>query len=802
MMNSYADDNVQVMNNSDDVLQNAEMNDSTSGHNVNDGYRNNNNVDDEYRNGGSYYEKENYQAGYDVDNNHRNDSNDRNDLAQGACGDNYMYDMNFNNNSNKELLLNVDKKKKKNKYDNMFNVKNEKKGEEIKDIPYCSFNNFEEGALGIGGAAGVGAAAMIMNNEEDLNESNDYNSFNKEKLKKMDRKKKKILEKNKKKKKEDSNNNNNSTLDDKKFSEVYNSIYENLKKKKEIKQNNNEGNYTNKNDYYEINYNSSDQVNSVSSVDDDSLFNDDVLKKYIIGQVLNIIRTSFHWAITSFFLIFLFEHFSIFYVYRLVSFLTLFLFTPVSIYLVKKRSIKFFLIATNTVRLVIWGFCIPFLYTLYTDEIKKYYINRFYELIFAILLIVDNIQVNISNLIDIDNNGIDFLSKKYDLKINEKAKRKFLTLHQFFFDASFIVVNPLIIFIMYLFSNFFNDIYLRDVFVYLSSFIFAVITIITLVVYASGLEQAERSLRRNSTNDHNYQSQNTVDSIEDGNEEKDYNNENDFERYYEKQNNKNEKYVTYNNYPNIYNDQTKKYLTDRSHVEYDHYNNNNELSLNDQYKKQFSELYNNILRIKNEKTLLFYICSLSYLNSVEDIMILMLIPLTSIYVSEFFYINNIFLQVVVAVILISLTKCFENISYYSNKKNIIALKDIFIGIILSGASLLFFFFPFLMINRLNIYSFLMFYIICCLFYFFFSTNLKTTLSLNLQKYVKESKSDIYNFVGLFMSFVNLIFVILTSFFLSILDNFVINYVIICFFLILLLGLFYLWAHFTLRKGNN
>ncbi|KAI4839027.1 transporter [Plasmodium brasilianum] len=655
MMNSYADDNVQVMNNSDDVLQNAEMNDSTSGHNVNDGYRNNNNVDDEYRNGGSYYEKENYQAGYDVDNNHRNDSNDRNDLAQGACGDNYMYDMNFNNNSNKELLLNVDKKKKKNKYDNMFNVKNEKKGEEIKDIPYCSFNNFEEGALGIGGAAGVGAAAMIMNNEEDLNESNDYNSFNKEKLKKMDRKKKKILEKNKKKKKEDSNNNNNSTLDDKKFSEVYNSIYENLKKKKEIKQNNNEGNYTNKNDYYEINYNSSDQVNSVSSVDDDSLFNDDVLKKYII------------------------------------------------------------------------------------DEIKKYYINRFYELIFAILLIVDNIQVNISNLIDIDNNGIDFLSKKYDLKINEKAKRKFLTLHQFFFDASFIVVNPLIIFIMYLFSNFFNDIYLRDVFVYLSSFIFAVITIITLVVYASGLEQAERSLRRNSTNDHNYQSQNTVDSIEDGNEEKDYNNENDFERYYEKQNNKNEKYVTYNNYPNIYNDQTKKYLTDRSHVEYDHYNNNNELSLNDQYKKQFSELYNNILRIKNEKTLLFYICSLSYLNSVEDIMILMLIPLTSIYVSEFFYINNIFLQVVVAVILISLTKCFENISYYSNKKNIIALKDIFIGIILSGASLL--------------------------------------LSLNLQKYVKESKSDIYNFVGLFMSFVNLIFVILTSFFLSILDNFVINYII-------------------------
>ncbi|GAB66278.1 hypothetical protein PCYB_084390 [Plasmodium cynomolgi strain B] len=279
-------------------------------------------------------------------------------------------------------------------------------------------------------------------------------------------------------------------------------------------------------------------------------------------------------------------------------------------------------------------------------------------------------------------------------------------------------------------------------------------------------------------------------------------NEDDFEKYYARHSNKEDKNITsYSTYPNIYNDQTKKYLTERSNIEYDDYKGFEQMSLKSQYRKQFYELLDNVLRIKKDNTLLFYICSLSFLNSVEDIMILMLIPLTSIYISEFFYISSIFVQLLIAVILISLTKCFENISYYSNKRNIIALKDIFIGIILSGASLLFFFFPFLMINHLNIYSFLIFYIFCCLFYFFFSTNLKTTLSRNLQKYVRESKTDIYNFVGLFMSFVNLLFVILTTFFLSVMDNYVINYVMICFFLICLLGLLYAWATATLKDSS-
>ncbi|ETW51476.1 hypothetical protein PFMALIP_00452 [Plasmodium falciparum MaliPS096_E11] len=619
-----------------------------------------------------------------------------------------------------------------------------------------------------------------MLRKKNSEENNAYNLFNNEKLKKLEKKKKKMLEKNKKKKKED-------TLDDKKFSEVYNSIYENLKKKKEGKYNNddnkdmmmmmmddhksndnkhhknnkhNNKHYNNNNDddddndFYEINYNSSDNMNSVSSVEEDTLFNDDVLKKYIIGQVLNIIRTSFHWAITSFVLFFLFEHFSIFYVYRLISFLTLFLFTPISIYLVKRRNIKFFLIFTNTVRLLIWGFFIPFLYFLYKNEIKKYYVNRTYEFLFSFFLLLDNIQINISNLIDIDNNGIDFLSKKYDLRINEKAKRKFLTLHQFFFDASFIVVNPLIIFVMYLFSNLFNENYYKDVFIYTSSFIFSVITIITLVVYTLGLENVDNN-QANKNNDYstNYEEHNTNDSIEDMNEDLSYNNnEDNFDKYYEKQKQKqkhkkkefhsshtnsitNGYTDTFNNtYPNIYNDQTKKYLTERSNLEYMEYVNEN-YSLQEQYKRQFSELINNIHIIKKENTLLFYTCMLSYLNSVEDIMILMLIPLTSIYVAEFFYLKNIFVQILMAVILISLTR-------------------------------------------------------------------EEMLSLNLQKTARETKSDIYNFVGLFMSFVNLIFVILTSFFLSILDNFVINYVFICIFLIILLVLFYAWAVFILKRGNN
>ncbi|KJP89740.1 hypothetical protein AK88_00700 [Plasmodium fragile] len=850
-MDSYAEEGMSRFYMEDEAVHGSEMDDGMK----TSGQRN-----DDYE--GAHYDNAGYEQGEQEGATYQEEytSHVQNNAEEGAVGaGDYSYEGNYSNNLNKDLLSNAPSKKKKSKYESIFGRSKgdkDKKNAGEENTPYCSFNNFEEGVGGgvsqedpsgdmrfNGGAYGNQGhdeeggdnAGWSHHPDQGDYEQEDEAPFNQEQLKKMDKKKKKLMEKGKKKKKEN--------VDDKKFSEVYNSIYENLKKKKGSKKGG-EDHYGSKNDFYEINYASSDQVNSTSSVDDDSLFSDDVLKKYIIGQVLNIIRTSFHWAITSFMLFTMFEHFSVFYVYRMVSFLTLFLFTPLSIYLVRSKSVKFFLIATNTVRLIVWGFCVPCLYTLFRDEIKKYYVNRFYEFLFTLLLLVDNIQVNISNLIDIDNNGIDFLSKKYNLKINERAKRKFLILHQFFFDASVILVNPLIIFVMYLFSNFFSDSYLRDVFIYLSSLIFAVITIISLVVYTMGLEEAENTLKRTSRKRHSscLESQATADEsvhnmVEAGNydrngmdnhedEEEDHDmgtmkrhanrsthrreeeendqqrdNEDEFEKYYARHSNKEEKTLTYSTYPNIYNDHTKKYLTERSNIEYDEHTGFDQMSLKSHYRKQFNEMVDNVLRIKNDNTLRFYICSLSFLNSVEDIMILMLIPLTSIYVCEFFYITNIFVQLLIAVILISLTKCFENISYYSNKKNIIALKDIFIGIILSGASLLFFFFPFLMINHLNIYSFLIFYIFCCLFYFFFSTNLKTTISRNLQKYVRESKSDIYNFVGLFMSFVNLVFVILTIFFLAVMDNFVITYVMICFFLILLLGLLYGWATTTLKDSN-
>ncbi|SBT35120.1 conserved Plasmodium protein, unknown function [Plasmodium ovale wallikeri] len=673
-MDAYSDENVLNVSKSGGVTYGEELNDENSPNNMEEQYQEGypEQFVEEDREEDNYYGKESYPDSYYDDG--KNNSNAKNvtgmmeeeaNVEAGEArgggegqeeeGGGYTIDMRYGNDLNKELLLNGGNKKKKNKYLNMFKKKGEKKNTDakVKDIPYCSFNNLEDGDK-------EGNAVGEIHGEEEKNYGNNgggtsnvvdigggshsgYNMFNKEKLKKMEKKKKKMTEKSRKKKKDDA-------TDDKKFSEVYNSIYENLRKKKEVKQSgeggeggeggcggvsssmgnvgmNGIGHYRGKNDFYEINYNSSDHINSLSSVDEDSLFNEDVLKKYIIGQVFNIIRTSFHWAVTSFFLFFMFDQFSVFYVYRLVSFLTLFLFTPISIYLVKKRNVKFFLIATNTVRLIIWGFY--------------------------------NIQVNISNLIDIDNNGIDFISKKYDLKINEKAKRKFLTLHQFFFDASFIVLNPLIVFVMYLFGNLFDDSYLRDVFIYLSSFIFALITIITLVVYTTGLENAESMLRRNESN-HNsnsHQSQNTADSLEDVLDEErgEYNTgndgegesedekgngktkgrvttgakENDFVGYYAKQdNNKRDNCVTYGTYPNIYSDQTKKYLTERSHNEYDDYVGGEEISLSDQYRKQFYELLNNIMRIKSENMLLFYVCSLSYLNSVEDIMILMLIPLT------------------------------------------------------------------------------------------------------------------------------------------------------------------------------
>ncbi|VTZ73222.1 conserved Plasmodium membrane protein, unknown function [Plasmodium yoelii] len=650
---------------------------------------------------------------------------------------------NMENELNDNLLNNNDgrNKKKKNKYErNIFknkknNNNNDNNGDENGTVPYRSFNDND---------------MDIKEDEDDKNGERDENGEHNYKLTNKNGEK---------------NNNKKNKSNNQKFSEVYNSIYEDLKKKKSgIKQkngNNNEdnniNNYDKKNNFYEMNY-YSDNANSISSsIDGDSFFNDKVLKKYIVGQIFNIIRTSFQWAISPFILFFLFEHYSIFYVYRIISFFILLLFTPITLYLINKQNIKFFLLATNTTRTILWGICIPILYSLYKDYIKKYYIDSSFEFLFCILIIVDHMCINLSSIVDMDNNGIEYISKKYDIIITEKANRKYLTLHQFFFDVSFTIFNPLIIFVMYLFARFFSQEYHRDLFVYLTSIYFAFISIVSLIMYAIGLERTESSSKRGEKiNDNNYKFQNNLNNVEEGNIKDNEINENDFDKYYEKNNNNNNKSDQYvnnytNAYPSVYVMQNQVHSFNDN---YDPYSNKEIITLKDQYKTHFKNIKINLKHISNDYKLLFYLSSLSFLNSVEDITMLMLIPFTSIFACEFFYVESLFIKVLIAIILISLVKCFENISYYCNKKKLVTLKE------------------------------------------------PSILSISFQKHIKESKYDICNFTGIFMSFFNSIFVIFVIMLLSIVNHFVANYISICIFFIIILFILCKCGSLILKEDDD
>ncbi|CAD2086032.1 conserved Plasmodium membrane protein, unknown function [Plasmodium vinckei brucechwatti] len=643
--------------------------------------------------------------------------------------ENYEYENERNQNADDGLnnnLLNNDGKssKKKNKYiSGMFKSKNEKNQntDENGNVPYRSFN-------------------------EDGNEGEKGNSKS----------------------------------DNQKFSEVYNSIYEDLKKKKSgIKQKH--GN----NNSYEINY-SSDHANSMSSsVDGDSIFNDDILKRYAIGQIFNTIRTAFHWSMTPLILFFLFEQYSVFFVYRFVAFLILLLFTPVSLYLIKKQNIRFFLLATNTTRAILWGACIPLLYYTYQDYIKKYYLDGAYEFLFCLLIILDNMCINLSSILDIDNNGIDYISKKFDIKVTEKAHKKYLTLHQFFSDISFALFNPLIAFVMYLFSRFFAPEHHRDLFVYLTSLFFAVTSIVSLVVYTIGIEEGGSSLKKGQANDNNYELETNADNVEGGNA-KDETNENDFDEYYEKNiSNKPNQYVSSftNVYPSINVMQSHIYNIDDNR---DPYSNKEIITLKDQYKKHFSSLGTGLKTVFSDFKLLYYLISLSFLNSAEDIATYMIIPMTSVFICEYRYIEKLFVKVLISIVLTSLAKCFENASYYCNKKNIVTIKDHTLGMFLSGFALVIFMFPFLLIDIMSISIFLVFFTICAFLFIFFSTHLKAKYSHHFQKRAQEYKSDIHSFAGIFMSLMNSIFIICVLMIFSYSRSYVTNHAMICMFYIIML----------------
>ncbi|SCM01265.1 conserved Plasmodium membrane protein, unknown function [Plasmodium chabaudi adami] len=578
--------------------------------------------------------------------------------------------------------------------------------------------------------------------------------------------------------------NSNNKLDNQKFSEVYNSIYEDLKKKKSgIKQKH--GN----NNSYEINY-SSDHVNSMSSsVDGDSIFNDDVLKRYAVGQIFNTIRTSFHWAMTPLLLFFLFKQYSVFFLYRFISFLILLLFTPVSLYLIKKQNIRFFLLATNTTRAILWGVYIPLLYYIYQDYIKKYYLGPIYEFFFCLLIILDSMCINLSSILDIDNNGLDYISKKFDIRVTERAHKKYLTLHQFFSDISVALFNPLIAFVMYLFSRFFYPEDHRDLFIYLASLFFAVTSIVSLVVYTIGIEEADSSHKKGKSNDNNYDLETNADIVEGGNAKHEAN-ENDFDQYYEKNiSNQPNQYVSSftNAYPSISVMQNQIYNINDN---YDPYSNKEIITLKDQYKAHFCSLGTSLKTVFSDFRLLYYLTTLSFLNSAEDIMTYMIIPLTSIFICEYQYIEKLFIKVLISIILTSLAKCFENTSYYCNKKNIVTIKDHSLGMFLLGFALVIFMFPFLLIDVMSLGIFLIFYTVCLFLFFFFSVNLKAKFSLHFQKRTEEYKSsDIHSFAGLFMSFMNSIFILCMLTLLSYSRSYVTNHATICIFFIIMLFIF-------------
>ncbi|CRG93237.1 conserved Plasmodium protein, unknown function [Plasmodium gallinaceum] len=179
MMDNYTHNNTDIPNRKDNLIKNSEMNVITSKDNIDDEYDNNKNIEDNIG-GDKYYKEENYSEMYDLDKSkifkNKNSSEEISDI----------YNMNYDKNLNEQLLLDVNSKKKKKKYENFLKSKNDNKCTELKEIPYCSFNNFEE-----------------KENDEKIKElnNNSYNMFNKEKLKKIEKKKKKNNEKKKKKKK-------------------------------------------------------------------------------------------------------------------------------------------------------------------------------------------------------------------------------------------------------------------------------------------------------------------------------------------------------------------------------------------------------------------------------------------------------------------------------------------------------------------------------------------------------------------------------------------------------------------------
>eukprot|EP01053_Blabericola_migrator_P002110 Blabericola_migrator_1__2109@NODE_1581_length_4236_cov_244_222116_g1033_i0_p1_GENE_NODE_1581_length_4236_cov_244_222116_g1033_i0NODE_1581_length_4236_cov_244_222116_g1033_i0_p1_ORF_typecomplete_len407_score63_15FAD_binding_5/PF00941_21/2_2FAD_binding_5/PF00941_21/1_8e02_NODE_1581_length_4236_cov_244_222116_g1033_i023433563 len=130
--------------------------------------------------------------------------------------------------------------------------------------------------------------------------------------------------------------------------------------------------------------------------------------------------------------------------------LALLLSSPLAGAAAEKWSIRSLLIATTSVRFVVWTFLIPMTWILFKNWLHWPHVLW---TCFVVFMLIDGNQVAFSNAVDIDCGGLDTLSSTYDLPLTDFLRYRFTTVHQLVFDSSFVLFTPPVVLVLLIISN-------------------------------------------------------------------------------------------------------------------------------------------------------------------------------------------------------------------------------------------------------------------------------------------------------------------------------------------------------------
>ncbi|KAJ1613781.1 membrane protein [Cryptosporidium canis] len=173
---------------------------------------------------------------------------------------------------------------------------------------------------------------------------------------------------------------------------------------------------------------------------------DQIYKSFVCGQLISVVSAAIWWGFFGTVITFMMESDVAAGNARLVFNLMLIVVSPIARVISERAQMRSILVYVTMARSFVWCTYLPFLYLAGRYFGYKLIRETIGSAQFYAVIALDGALISLLNVVDLDCGGLSFLSHQFGIEITATQKSQAVYTHLTIFDASFILLNPILAF--------------------------------------------------------------------------------------------------------------------------------------------------------------------------------------------------------------------------------------------------------------------------------------------------------------------------------------------------------------------